>query len=139
MNETIDNEDEFDEMTKQDTRSTINGGLTTRANVFADDEETARARSSLPREVELEAKLKAETDRREAAEAKLVGVQAKFEEAKADLEKETADMRARLMKTLEDRAKQGAVQLSDDAASGSRQPQSGHCGERKGPVVRPSS
>ncbi len=57
-------------------------------------------------EVELENKLKAETERREAAEAKLVGVQAKFEEAKADLEKETADMRSRLMKTLEDRAKQ---------------------------------
>ncbi len=60
-----------------------------------------------PKEIELEAKLKAETDRREAAEAKLIGVQAKFEEAKAGLEKETADMRTRLMKTLEDRAKQG--------------------------------
>jgi molecular chaperone GrpE len=58
------------------------------------------------RETELEAKLKAETERREAAEAKLVGVQAKFEEAKAGLEKETADMRSRMMKTLEDRAKQ---------------------------------
>jgi molecular chaperone GrpE len=57
-------------------------------------------------EIELEAKLKAETERREAAEAKLIGVQAKFEEAKAGLEKETADMRTRLMKTLEDRAKQ---------------------------------
>lgn len=59
-----------------------------------------------PREIELEAKLKAETERREAAEAKLVGVQAKFEEAKASLEKETADMRARMMKTLEGRARQ---------------------------------
>ena len=58
-------------------------------------------------EIALEAKLKAETERREAAESKLVGVQAKFEEAKATLEKETADMRARLMKTLEDRSKQG--------------------------------
>jgi molecular chaperone GrpE len=57
-------------------------------------------------EIALEAKLKAETERREAAEAKLIGVQAKFEEAKANLEKETADMRSRLMKTLEDRAKQ---------------------------------
>ena len=43
-----------------------------------------------PKELALEAKLKAEIERREAAEAKLVGVQAKFEEAKADLEKETA-------------------------------------------------
>lgn len=59
-----------------------------------------------PKEIELETRLKAETERREAAEAKLVGVQAKFEEAKADLEKETAEMRARLMKTLEDRASQ---------------------------------
>ena len=57
-------------------------------------------------ELALEAKLKAETDRREAAEAKLVGVQVKFEEAKAGLEKETVEMRERLKKTLEDRAKQ---------------------------------
>ena len=59
------------------------------------------------REIELEAKLKAETERREAAEAKLVGVQAKFEEAKRSLEKETGEMRSRMMKTLEDRSKQG--------------------------------
>lgn len=59
-----------------------------------------------PREIELESRLKAETDRREAAESKLVGVQAKFEQAKADLEKETSEMRARLMKSLEDRASQ---------------------------------
>ena len=58
------------------------------------------------REIDLEAKLKAEKERREAAEAKLVGVQAKFEEAKANLEKETGEMRVRLMKTLEDRSKQ---------------------------------
>lgn len=61
------------------------------------------------REIELENKLKIETDRREAAEAKLIGVQAKFDEAKAGLEKETADMRSRLMKTLEDRSKQGQL------------------------------
>ena len=36
-----------------------------------------------------------------------MGVQAKFEEAKRDLEKETAEMRSRMMKTLEDRSKQG--------------------------------
>jgi molecular chaperone GrpE len=57
-----------------------------------------------PREVELEASLKAETERREAAESKLVGVQTKFEDAKRDLEKETAEMRSRLMKTLEGRS-----------------------------------
>lgn len=59
-----------------------------------------------PAETALEAQLKVETDRREAAEAKLVGVQAKFEEAKSGLEKETAEMRERLKKTLEDKAKQ---------------------------------
>ena len=57
-------------------------------------------------ETELESTLKSETERREAAESKLVGVQAKFDEAKRALEKETADMRSRLMKTLEDRSKQ---------------------------------
>lgn len=57
-------------------------------------------------ETALEAQLKVETERREAAEAKLVGVQAKFEEAKSGLEKETAEMRERLKKTLEDKAKQ---------------------------------
>ena len=59
-----------------------------------------------PREIELENKLKIETERREAAETKLVGVQAKFEEAKSGLEKETAEMRERLKKTLEGKAKQ---------------------------------
>lgn len=58
-------------------------------------------------EIALESKLKTETERREAAEAKLVGVQKKFEEAKAALEKETSEMRTRLMKTLEDKSKQG--------------------------------
>ncbi len=57
-------------------------------------------------EIALEANLKTETERRHAAETKLVGVQAKFEEAKANLEKETAEMRARLMKTLEERGLQ---------------------------------
>ncbi|MEO8648429.1 MAG: nucleotide exchange factor GrpE [Acidobacteriota bacterium] len=59
-----------------------------------------------PRTIELEGQLGNEIARREAAEAKLVGVQAKFDEARAGLEKETAEMRARLKKTLEDRASQ---------------------------------
>ena len=70
-------------------------------------EEPKSARQKSSREIELEAKLKSETERREAAEAKLVGVQTKFDEAKSNLERETTDMRARLMKTLEDRSKQG--------------------------------
>jgi molecular chaperone GrpE len=80
----------------------------TEDGIREDAQEDAKAEPQKShREIELESKLKAETDRREAAEAKLVGVQAKFEEAKAGLEKETAEMRSRLMKTLEDRAKQG--------------------------------
>jgi molecular chaperone GrpE len=59
-----------------------------------------------PREIELENKLKAESERREAAESKLVGVQAKFEEAKANLERETSEMRSRMTKSLEDRSRQ---------------------------------
>jgi molecular chaperone GrpE len=69
-------------------------------------EETVSTAATPARETELESRLKAETERREAAEAKLVGVQAKFDEAKQALEKETAEMRSRLMKTLEDRSKQ---------------------------------
>ncbi|MCU0238674.1 MAG: nucleotide exchange factor GrpE [Pyrinomonadaceae bacterium] len=57
--------------------------------------------------IKLESELKAEKERREAAESKLVGVQARFEEEKNRLEKETQEMRSRLMKTLEERAKQG--------------------------------
>jgi molecular chaperone GrpE (heat shock protein) len=74
----------------------------------ADDPEPKKAAAPVkpPREIELENKLRVETERREAAEAKLVGVQAKFEEAKGALEKETAEMRERLKKTLEAKGKQ---------------------------------
>jgi len=70
------------------------------------EDETPKEPVRSAMEIALEASLKAEKERREAAEAKLVGVQAKFEEAKANLERETAEMRSRLMKTLEDRGKQ---------------------------------
>jgi molecular chaperone GrpE len=69
--------------------------------------ETKNEPTKSARETELENRLREETARREAAETKLVGVQAKFDEAKAQMERETAEMRQRLMKTLEDRAKQG--------------------------------
>lgn len=79
--------------------------FTADGEMIADQEIPAEpVRSAL--EIALEADLKTETIRRQAAETKLVGVQAKFEEAKADLEKETAEMRSRLMKTLEDRGLQ---------------------------------
>ncbi|MCY7376256.1 MAG: nucleotide exchange factor GrpE [Pyrinomonadaceae bacterium] len=70
-----------------------------------DDPKAANAKS--PEVLRLETELKNERIRREAAEAKLIGVQAKFDEIKVQMERETQEMRGRLMKTLEDRAKQG--------------------------------
>lgn len=60
-----------------------------------------------PEVVRLENELKDERARRESAEVKLVGVQAKFDEIKTQIERETQEMRSRMQKTLEDRAKQG--------------------------------
>lgn len=98
-------EEVFDEETPE-LRTTDKRRFNQHGERVQEIDEEPKAPVKSPKEIELEANLKAETDRREAAEAKLIGVQAKFEEAKAGLEKETADMRARLMKTLEDRAKQ---------------------------------
>jgi molecular chaperone GrpE len=70
-----------------------------------DDKKTEKTKS--PEVIKLENDLKDERNRREAAEAKLVGVQQKFDEIKTQMERETSEMRQRLMKTLEDRAKQG--------------------------------
>lgn len=70
------------------------------------DDELPKEPVKSAKEIALEASLKAETERREAAEAKLVGVQAKFDEAKANLERETSEMRERLKKTLEAKASQ---------------------------------
>ena len=57
--------------------------------------------------INLEKQLNEARARYEAAETKLVDVQKRFDQAKNNLEKETAEMRQRLMKTLEERAKQG--------------------------------
>jgi molecular chaperone GrpE len=57
--------------------------------------------------VALESELTKERERREAAEKKLIEVQARFEAVKTQLERETAEMRERMRKTLEERAKQG--------------------------------
>jgi molecular chaperone GrpE len=106
MEQDFDGESNFDEKAEEipinDKRRFNERG----ERIDASDAKPAEQAKSA-RETELENKLKSEIDRREAAEAKLVGVQAKFEEVKAGLEKETADMRTRMMKTLEDRAKQG--------------------------------
>lgn len=61
--------------------------------------------------IKLENELKEERARREAAEAKLLSVQAKFEELIAKMEKETAEMRERIRKNLEERAQQSQFQL----------------------------
>lgn len=78
-----------------------------RGDRIGGESETKKEMVKPAREIELENKLKDEKTRREAAESKLVGVQAKFDEIKTQMERETAEMRQRLMKTLEDRAKQG--------------------------------
>lgn len=57
--------------------------------------------------IALENELAKERERREAAEKKLVEVQARFEQVKNNLEKETQEMRERMRKSLEERAKQG--------------------------------
>jgi molecular chaperone GrpE len=71
------------------------------------DDAPKTEKTKSPEVIKLENELKEERARRESAEAKLVGVQAKFDEIKMQIERETAEMRQRLMKTLEDRAKQG--------------------------------
>ena len=70
-----------------------------------DEPKSEKAKS--PEVIKLENELKDERARRESAEAKLVGVQKKFDEIKTQMERETQEMRQRLMKTLEERAKQG--------------------------------
>jgi molecular chaperone GrpE len=89
------------------TNEEIFGEEITEGNVIDVNEEKSKEPVKSAREIQLENELKDERIRREAAEAKLVGVQAKFEEVKTNMERETSEMRQRMMKTLEDRAKQG--------------------------------
>ncbi|HLM02804.1 MAG TPA: nucleotide exchange factor GrpE [Pyrinomonadaceae bacterium] len=95
-----------DDIPAQDERRFNTEGERVRVEV-KDDAEKSKQNVKSQRETELENRLKEETTRREAAEAKLVGVQAKFEEIKTDMERETQEMRSRMQKSLEDRAKQG--------------------------------
>ncbi|MCA1622286.1 MAG: nucleotide exchange factor GrpE [Acidobacteria bacterium] len=76
-----------------------------RVKIDVKDEKKEKQKS--PEVIKLENELKDERTRRESAEAKLVGVQAKFDEIKKQMERETQEMRTRMQKTLEDRAKQG--------------------------------
>ena len=62
-----------------------------------------------PEVLKLENALKEIMIRCEAAETKLSGVQVRFEEEKANLEKETAERRERMMKSLEQKAEAGRL------------------------------
>ena len=101
-NEELSSEEETNEIPVNDKRR-----FDERGERKAFEEENAKEPQKSARETELENKLKGEIERREAAEAKLVGVQARFDEVKTQMERETQEMRERMRKTLEDRAKQG--------------------------------
>ncbi len=97
---------------KDKRRFTEEGEL--REDVFSEESTEKTAKTEQPKSVEvikLENELKEERARREAAEAKLIAVQAKFEELVAKMEKETAEMRERIKKNLEERSQQAQFQF----------------------------
>lgn len=99
INETEFNEEEIKVTDKR--RININGERA------ATEEATDNKPVKSAEVIALEGELTKERERREAAESKLIGVQAKFEEVKNSLERETQEMRERMRKSLEERAKQG--------------------------------
>ena len=101
MNEKEHNEEE--EIKVKDKRRFNEDG----ERIDIDTEEAPRVKFKSPEIVKLETELESARKRYEVAETKLVDVQKRFDEAKVNLERETAEMRARLTKTLEQRAKQG--------------------------------
>ncbi|MDQ3181451.1 MAG: nucleotide exchange factor GrpE [Acidobacteriota bacterium] len=108
MNEQDFNSEEF--LEEETAETTANGERRfdeeiKKTKVEVKDEKTGKSK---PAEIiNLEKQLNEARARYEAAETKLVDVQKRFDQAKNNLEKETAEMRQRLLKTLEDRAKQG--------------------------------
>ncbi len=76
-----------------------------KTKVAGKDEKVEKTKSA--EIINLEKQVNDARSRYEAAETKLVDVQKRFDQAKNNLEKETAEMRQRLTKTIEDRAKQG--------------------------------
>jgi molecular chaperone GrpE len=106
MNEQeLNNEETFEEANAEEIPFADKRRFDGEGERIKDDAKAANVKS--PEVIKLENDLKDERLRRESAEAKLVGVQAKFDEVKAQMERETQEMRGRLMKTLEERAKQG--------------------------------
>lgn len=104
MNEQDYNDEEIIEGEAEETPFNDKRRFNSDGERIKDDAKTEKVKS--PEVIKLENELKDERVRREAAEAKLVGVQQKFDEIKTQMERETQEMRHRLMKTLEDRAKQ---------------------------------
>lgn len=98
-----ENETSAEEIPVSDKRRFNEAGERVKTNVKEEKKEKHKS----PEVIKLENELKDERARRESSEAKLIGVQAKFEEIKTQMERETAEMRSRMQKTLEDRAKQG--------------------------------
>ncbi|MDQ2745821.1 MAG: nucleotide exchange factor GrpE, partial [Acidobacteriota bacterium] len=105
MNEQDNNQEDTHDENEADATFNDNRRFNSEGERIKEDAPNANVKS--PEMTKLETELKDERTRREAAEAKLIGVQAKFDEVKTQMERETQEMRQRLMKTLEDRAKQG--------------------------------
>lgn len=101
-------EDETDEIPVNDKRRfTEEGERIEVESKIVEPEEPQKS----PEVIRLEDELKAVRERAEVAESKLIDVQKRFDAAKANLEKETAEMRQRLTKSIEQRAKQGQFQF----------------------------
>lgn len=96
-------EDEAENYTVKDKRRFNEDGEL----INEDFKEEPKTSVKSPEVIRLENELNASRARCEVAETKLVDVQKRFEEVKNNLERETAEMRARLTKTLEQRAQQG--------------------------------
>ncbi|GIU81528.1 MAG: hypothetical protein KatS3mg006_0592 [Pyrinomonadaceae bacterium] len=91
------------------------GQVSTEKMAEVAESESAESKSELkqksPEVIKLENELQQERARREAAEAKLLAVQARAEELIKRMEKETAEMRERIRRSLEDRAREAQFQF----------------------------
>lgn len=108
INEFDESEDEtMNEETNEEFRVNDRRRININGEATKAEESNEKAPAKSAETVALENELAKERERREAAEKKLVEVQARFEQVKNNLEKETAEMRERMRKSLEERAKQG--------------------------------
>jgi molecular chaperone GrpE len=98
-------ENDAEDFTANDKKRFNEDGEEERINIDIKDEPKEKVKS--PEILRLENELNTAKARCDVAETKLVDVQKRFDEAKNNLERETAEMRARLTKTLEQRAQQG--------------------------------